>query len=339
MRRVTVGIIIFLITVISCRQSEGDSRAINANGEPMLADETHLLMVEPSDDAGSAEPIVEVAANAFGYFPVAGSFVVREGDTMTWFFDTIWQEMNVDDIVLTESGYYETTIMGQDFFTLFGGNFLQLFSTEINAHNPNALWILEPATEGNEPHRIYSFGVESISAHSILSEDVNGEEVVYGPQLLRSIFFGDQISMYWNALHNPWVEGEEGPGIGVTLDITFEEPSDHMLVLNGFVDPERRHLFRMNNRVRTAMIRSTDPETRFEFEYTFEDVVELSYINFPTPTRSVQLEILDVYPGSRWDDTAISAIIRNHTWERPIERLERTVRAWKVPENQYREAE
>ena len=113
----------------------------------------------------------------------------------------------------------------------------------------------------------------------------------------------------------PWVPGKEkkSSGIGEYLEITFNEPSDNLVVLNGYVDLEKRHLYKYNNRVKTAVITSLDKAHPFEFEYTFEDYVHFSEIQLPEKVGKVRFTIKEVYKGEKWDDTCIQAVITNKT--------------------------
>lgn len=151
--------------------------------------------------------------------------------------------------------------------------------------------------------------VSVISASSTLTEILNGKKVSYSVSGLTKRIIEDGERSYWNGDANPWVEGVEGPGIGECLEISFSEPSNDVVMLNGFVDPTRRHLFKANNRVKTAIIRSADSREPFEFEYQFEDMVRFDEIRFPRPAEKIVFEIKDVYPGEKWDDTCISAVL------------------------------
>jgi hypothetical protein len=302
------------------------------------------LSAQDRDDLGivNAQKGID-DGNTFAYFLSEGARVLIQENNATVFFfpsnEMQWIEIPISDLILTGEGWYTGKVMNWQFIALKGGNYFEFFDVDIkeNSEFYFTLSVFKPHLEGNEHDKIDDFGIQSIEASSSFSEIVNGKTVIYAADKIDQIFFGDHlgISKYWNATHLPWVEGEDGPGIGVTLDVIFIEPSDHMLVLNGFVDPQRRHLFKANNRVKRALIRSLDADVSFSFEYTFSDTVEFSYIPFPEAVKNVQLEILEVYPGERWNDTAISAIIRNHTWEFNKRRLRNLIEL-KTPENKYR---
>jgi hypothetical protein len=79
--------------------------------------------------------------------------------------------------------------------------------------------------------------------------------------------------------------------------------------MNGYVDFYRPDLFYKNNRVKRVLIQSTDEWEYFEQEYTLEDAPEFQMIEFPRPVQSVRMIIQEVYPGTHYDDTVISALM------------------------------
>lgn len=112
-------------------------------------------------------------------------------------------------------------------------------------------------------------------------------------------------------LRNPWVPGKKSnpAGIGESLTIEFAEPKANIVVLNGYVDLEKRYLYKANNRVKTAVIASLDEGNPFEFEYRFEDFVHFAEIDFPAKVSKVSFTIKDVYNGEKWNDTCVTAVI------------------------------
>lgn len=83
--------------------------------------------------------------------------------------------------------------------------------------------------------------------------------------------------------------------------------------MNGFVDFDKRYLYKANNRVKKAVITSLDKDAPFEIEYDFEDYVHFSEINFPKAVNKVRFTIKEIYKGEKWDDTCITAVITR--WE------------------------
>ena len=159
---------------------------------------------------------------------------------------------------------------------------------------------------------IPSFSIANINASSYYTETLrNGTKISYEAQYLNMIFHFCDIDTTHFLLRNPWVPGKEkdAAGIGESLTIEFAEPKDNIVVLNGYVDLEKRYLYKANNRVKTAVVTSLDEGNPFEFEYRFEDFVHFAEIDFPAKVSKVRFTIKDVYNGEKWNDTCITAVI------------------------------
>jgi len=146
-----------------------------------------------------------------------------------------------------------------------------------------------------------------------LKETIRGEEIVYDDDLLKYRWFYNWatrtlVMMYFVNDSSPMVEGAAGNGEGVSIDIDFHIPVDNVVVLNGFVDLERPHLYKRNARMKTVRVSG---EGFDDFEYTFEDYVHFAQIDFPQEVKSVRLTVQDVYDGEKWDDMAISGLFVN----------------------------
>ncbi|MBP7263758.1 MAG: hypothetical protein KBB32_06250 [Spirochaetia bacterium] len=154
-------------------------------------------------------------------------------------------------------------------------------------------------------------GIQSVSASSSLAESAQAGGFVYSPEkMLKKYAFIDHPeggSMEYRNYLRCWAEGVDGPGIGEYVDIVFSRDSDRLIVLNGYVDILRRSLYKDNSRPKIVELRSESPE--FTMEYEFEDVVKFHEIALPEPTRSLRMTIKDVYPGRKYDDTCVSAVM------------------------------
>lgn len=154
-------------------------------------------------------------------------------------------------------------------------------------------------------------GIQSVSASSSLAESAQAGGFVYSPEkMLKKYAFIDHPeggSMEYRNYLRCWAEGVVGPGLGEYVDIVFSRDSDRLIVLNGYVDILRRSLYKDNSRPKVVELRSESPE--FTMEYEFEDVVKFHEIALPEPTRSLRMTIKDVYPGRKYDDTCVSAVM------------------------------
>lgn len=145
-----------------------------------------------------------------------------------------------------------------------------------------------------------------IKTRTALTETVNGRKLTYDASwLLRKYYLACSChpSTFANEIP-PWVEGTDDFGSTEIIDIEFKESTDGMTILNGFVDADRPYLFSRNNRLKEIEITSPHFKTRF----VFTDEVKFTPIPFPQKAKQVSIKILSVYPGTKSNDTAVSAI-------------------------------
>ena len=118
-------------------------------------------------------------------------------------------------------------------------------------------------------------------------------------------------------LYQPlWVEGVEGHGINEKLFITAKACfALHISI--GYVSYVNPNLYKENSRPK--LIRLT-VENEFTFDVELEDTPNYQTIMLPFPLREndiLELEILDVYPGTRYSDTCINEIFYDYIPWRP----------------------
>ncbi len=183
---------------------------------------------------------------------------------------------------------------------------MEEFYKAIQKHNINA--------SIQSYYSLPDFDIKKINTSSFYTEQTKNGNISYIADFLN-VLLVSQIGESEYILHTPWVPGKENnsSGIGEYLEIEFTEPKDNLVVLNGYVDLEKRYLYKANNRVKKAVITSLDEENPFEMEYEFEDYVHFSEIDFPCEVNKVRFTIKEVYKGEKWDDTCITAVITR--WE------------------------
>ncbi|MBN1648006.1 MAG: hypothetical protein JW874_08230 [Spirochaetales bacterium] len=117
----------------------------------------------------------------------------------------------------------------------------------------------------------------------------------------------------------PWVESAEGCGIGEQATISWLGyiPIRGFLISNGFVSAEKPDLYLKNSRVRKVRIDNGRGDAR---EFLLDDRPGLQCIElYPGRTapadsgeeiaETYTFTILDVYKGSKWQDTCLNLII------------------------------
>lgn len=111
----------------------------------------------------------------------------------------------------------------------------------------------------------------------------------------------------------PWVEGVSGYGIGEK--IYMETYGKVLYILNGFLSYEKPYLWKQNSRVKKLRIKFlSNPEMQpVIIELNEKDVLQKFVImpdfNSHLGVHKIEMEILDVYKGSKYDDTCVNGII------------------------------
>lgn len=148
---------------------------------------------------------------------------------------------------------------------------------------------------------------DSLSATSIL-ESI--ENTTYSAENIHDLSY-----------ETAWVEGVEGYGIGESITYHFvpENPRiTKVIIANGYIKTEE--LWRENSRVKKlkmyvnnrpfAMLNLED--TRAEQSFTFEPVGNADRADMEAlkalPKWTIRFEIVEVYMGDKYDDTAITEI-------------------------------
>lgn len=108
-------------------------------------------------------------------------------------------------------------------------------------------------------------------------------------------------------LDNPWCETETDEGKNVIIDLGI--CGSGLLLSNGYVS-EKEYLYGYNNRVKQIELTDANDSSYHQI-ITLEDTAVPQYIKIDNrPGRHVLLKILDVYQGSKWNDTCINFILK-----------------------------
>lgn len=125
------------------------------------------------------------------------------------------------------------------------------------------------------------------------------EAAKYSPQKIRD---GDYATA--------WVEGDKGSGLNQWLEI-FNQSNypdrniyKSLKIINGYAKSEAT--YKTNNRVRKALLEFSDGQKQI---IELKDTMEPQIVTFnESIIQSVKLTILDVYKGTKYNDTCISEI-------------------------------
>jgi len=108
-----------------------------------------------------------------------------------------------------------------------------------------------------------------------------------------------------------WVEGVPGDGIGQSLFFRFQPETTlrELDIVNGFahMHPTLGDLYSLNNRVARIRIHFDDGVEEFSLSDNIKDFQKLKFVNVHK-SGTAKVVILQVYKGTKWQDTSISEI-------------------------------
>ncbi len=207
---------------------------------------------------------------------------------------------------------------------LAGKRLLLLYSDEM-------LYMQNPLNK-----RIFSLG--RVNDKSIVLWSRNNGDIRESTFLIEGeIEYNAENLRYLNLnLHNkyigkvPWVEGVNGYGVNEWVELGFTtpyyiyennrylRPVDHLVIFNGYIDASRPDLYLKNGRIKKIRITSPNYE---ELDQIIEirdipdpQIFKIDINNFgnkvlkPFENTVLHFEIMDIYPGIKWEDTCVSMI-------------------------------
>lgn len=208
-----------------------------------------------------------------------------------------------------KDGFLKLTLNGRQALIIDGEMMKQVFCDfrSDGKNNYDLYAENDDSKGGNSPFQ--SYNVKSISASSSLKENQYGHDIVYAPiNLFRAFETGCRCHPYWwNNAHIPWVEGVKGTGINENISIEFNEPVYGFAILNGYADVNNMKLYKENSRVKKLKVE--DLTNSLDFIMEFEDKVYFNYMELSKPSKSIKMTILEVYEGTKYQDTCISAMV------------------------------
>ena len=109
----------------------------------------------------------------------------------------------------------------------------------------------------------------------------------------------------------PWVEGARGHGIGenFVVENLWGEVYSHLLIINGFISSRNPNLYGANGRVKTLLVEGVDSGRAGEVDVLDTPHPQTVDISFIEDAEDIKVTILEVYPGSLYEDTSIHFLI------------------------------
>lgn len=141
------------------------------------------------------------------------------------------------------------------------------------------------------------------------------ELIIYSSDFLSSSYLVEGETTYYpkflgdTGLEKLWVEGVPDHGIGETISFSKPILVENLYLSNGYVSYRKPYLYCYNSRVKK--IRMTDElDDSFEMIFNLDDTPNPQKIDLESKeVRKLIIEIQDIYPGSKWDDTCINFIL------------------------------
>jgi hypothetical protein len=234
-----------------------------------------------------------------------GEVYVAKGTMLYYCNESTGEKAKIDNYALgiNEDGYAYLEVEGKKLLYIPNYPF-----TEVNIRRIHNTKMALPLQSG---------GIKTISESSFLTEKTSKGLIEYrGSGLIGRFAKEAESAFIWNDDSNPWAEGKAGNGEGEKLYLVLEQPVDCISILGGFVDFDKQYLFKQN--CRPKQIRITSASGKFSIVCNIEDKVYFLEIELPKKVSDLTIEILQVYPGTRYSDLCISALIAYQKEERAI---------------------
>ena len=109
-------------------------------------------------------------------------------------------------------------------------------------------------------------------------------------------------------LYKPWVEGKSDAGIGEKIEIYSPQKNITSLVIsNGFVS-RRKSTYYNNNRIKVLKVINKQNSSEIQ-ELILRDTARPIEYELEFNSREIELEIVSIYKGEKYDDTCLNFIL------------------------------
>ncbi len=216
-----------------------------------------------------------------------------------------YQEISNNENCINENGFPFIYLLGRMYFYIYGGGYSVFFDAD-QLKNINTINKYHQSSDEMYNH----CGIKKIDASSFYSEQISNQIINYKPVNMIERFIipdsKESPDYIWNYQSYPWV-ANNSKNVGEKIYIELINSSNVIVILNGYVDIEKQQLFKQNSRLKRIALYD-DKHTKL-CEYEFRDIVEFSTINLQRKVNKITIEVLEIYKGSKWNDTCVSAIL------------------------------
>jgi hypothetical protein len=235
---------------------------------------------------------------------------------------------HISDLRLNEDGFYTIPIFGNESVAIWGGNYFffhdlvenrySMYRLDMDYAGFNKMYtnFVEPEA-GNDPDERFR-SIKSIIVPDVLKETLGGIEIRYSTDDMM-MYYARKLDAHvvCNPEAKPWASNKEPAGMSIVVEFGDVKSltrglllgkSDHVVILNGYVNPLKRNLYKANRRIKTLLVESLDPNAVFSEKIKFDDDVKFRRIPFPEIVSKIKLTILDYYEGDKYKDICVQYI-------------------------------
>jgi hypothetical protein len=280
--------------------------------------------------------------------------VWKRDDTL-FIFRTInkkeyYQKLTLNDLHLQSDGFYELETFGSKLITLFGAHYFffhdvtqpdySMFNTKMDYdkfYKENEFLFTRRDIIGWRRR-----GIIKITVPDVLEELGRNGKIRYDTADMQRYYArGADGWVLANPNGKPWATSKDP--IGMTIDIEFNDEvkdidqgvpikggSDYLIILNGYANPLKRHLYKENRRIKCLKIESLGNKDNFTITQNLEDVVRFHVIKFPKVAKKIRLTILDYYEGTKYKDLCVQAFLTDYDmWDDSGDHFLKTAKEWR----------
>jgi len=272
-------------------------------------------------EAGETKNVTNIYSQKYwtehGGSKESAKYILTTGATWKGLIDSIWVNIhsNLPNFDLNNKTAYVLEESGDDRWYSKEEYRLSVFPNEYIMEG-NVIKMLFTNIEPDFNIKITPPPPSGISASSELDKDKKNKYTAW------NLIDGDPSTA--------WVEGENGSGVNEYIEFHFPVEYTDMVdlyaaykidslgIINGYAKNE--NVFYYNNRVKkirieykNSILREGNPynmKAQESVVFILEDTMDMQYLAFPEPIfmSSMKITILEVFKGSKWDDTCISEL-------------------------------
>ncbi|MBR4789770.1 MAG: hypothetical protein IK024_02635 [Treponema sp.] len=241
--------------------------------------------------------------------------IIKIKDNIGMLFNNTYQIRNIKEYNIDEDGWFNTSYCGTNMYIIFGSNYFVY-------HSDKDLYYPESASKFNfgssylslEEYQKYIknsgswilWRNASMKIPDVLEEYSNDKKITYDDfDATHYFYFCNEIDAQlfkYNSL--PWATSKNP--INMKIEVNLFDKTDSFIILNGYVHPDKRYLYKANRRLKKIKISSLDSD--FSIINEFEDVVHFHEIKLPEKVQFITIEILDYYEGNKYQDLCVQMI-------------------------------